>query len=296
MRLRLLQMFCEVVRCGGFSSAARATHASQSAVSKAVRQLEEDVGTPLLERRSSPPQLTPAGEIVYRHAQIILEEQQRIHNDLDELRGLRRGELRLGLPPLGSASLFAPLLAVYRKQHPLVEIKLIEHGSRRLETLLLAGELELAATLGPFSDDLDVQPVCKEPLMAVLPTDPPLASTPRLSLIDLADTPFIFFEAGFALNDQLRQACLHQGFEPTEGVRSGQIDFILALVAAGQGVAFLPRLMVYQQKLRQVRFVPLTSDKGTDWELALAWRRGAHLSAAAQAWLTLARERIPHEA
>ena len=113
---------------------------------------------------------------------------------------------------------------------------------------------------------------------------------------DRADTPFIFFEAGFALNDQLRQACLHQGFEPTEGVRSGQIDFILALVAAGQGVAFLPRLMVYQQKLRQVRFVPLTSDKGTDWELALAWRRGAHLSAAAQAWLTLARERIPHEA
>lgn len=296
MRLRLLHMFCEVIRTGSFSAAARATHASQSTVSKAVRQLEDDLGTPLIDRHAAPLQLTAAGEIVYRRAASILDEAQRIRQELDDLRGLRRGELRLGLPPLGSASLFAPLFAIYRARHPRVDIRLQEHGSRRLEELLLAADVELAATLLPAPETLEVQPVCREPLMAVLPADHPLALRPELRLQDLRQTPFIFFDAGFALNERLRQACARQGFEPAEGARSGQIDFIMALVAAGQGVAFLPRLMAYQQAQRPVRFVPIAAADDLVWDLALAWRRGAQLSAAARAWLALARERIPREA
>lgn len=293
MRLRLFQMFCEVVRTGGFSSAARATFATQSAVSKAVKQLEDGIGMPLLERGTHPLRLTAAGQVVYRHAQALLAQEQQMQQELSALQGLQRGELRLGLPPLGSASLFAPLFAVYRQRYPQIDIQLQEHGSRRLEELLLKGDIELGATLLPVADNFEVLPVCKEPLLAVLPADHPLAQLTEITLSQLRDTPFIFFEAGFALNHQLRQASESQGFEPIEGARSGQIDFIVALVAAGQGVAFLPRLMVPQLVQRQVRYVPLATAPGTDWDLALVWRRGGQLSVAAQAWLALTRERMP---
>ncbi|KAF1019376.1 MAG: HTH-type transcriptional regulator CynR [Paracidovorax wautersii] len=298
MRLRLLQMFCEVARSGSFLAAAHALQASQAIVAKAMRQLEDDVGTPLIDRNTTPLQLTAAGEIVYHHAVSILDEELHTAHSLDDLRQLRRDELRLGLPRLGSAGLFAPLFAIYRERHPLIDIRLQEHDSHRLQALLLAGDVELAATLLPTasSERIEAQAVCREPLMAVLPADHPLVLQPEIRLRYLNETPFIFFDGDPALNEQLRQACMQQGFEPIESARSSQVDFIMALVAAGQGVAFLPRLMTYHRPPRQIRFVPVAASDNMVWDLALTWRRGARLSRAAQAWLALTREKIALDA
>ncbi len=75
---------------------------------------------------------------------------------LDELRGLRRGTLRLGVPPIGSSLLFAPLFATYSSRHPGIDIRLVEYGSGRLEEILLAGEIEPAASLLPASHEFGV--------------------------------------------------------------------------------------------------------------------------------------------
>ena len=111
MDIRQLRVFVEVVRHGGFSAAARVIHATQPTVSKAVALLEEEVGTPLLERDRNGVRMTQAGEVVYRRAQAMLVERDDLRAELAELKGLHRGELRLGLPPLGSDMLFAPLFA-----------------------------------------------------------------------------------------------------------------------------------------------------------------------------------------
>lgn len=292
MRLRLLNIFVEVVRRGSFSQAGLAVHASQSAVSKAIAQLEDTLGVVLLERSGKPLRLTAAGELVHRHAVAMLAEQKCLRQALDELQGVRRGELRLGLPPLGSAALFAPLFAVYRQRYPAVDIQLVEHGSRRLEELLLAGKIELAASLLPVPPTLSWQAVCREPLMAVLPVDHPLAGQTAIGLDDLRDTPFILFEQGFALNGVILKACARHAFEPLVAARSGQVDFISALVAAGQGVAFLPRLLTRRQPHPQVRDIALR-EPDTDWQLGLVWQQGSTLSPAAQAWLSLTREKFP---
>ena len=86
---------------------------------------------PLLDRQVYPPRLTEAGEIVYRRALSMLAERDDLRAELDALRGLQRGVLRLGLPRLGSSSLFAPLFARFRSRYPRIEISLVEHGSRR---------------------------------------------------------------------------------------------------------------------------------------------------------------------
>ena len=204
----------------------------------------------------------------------------------------QRGVLRLGLPRLGSSSLFAPLFARFRSRYPRIEISLVEHGSRRLEEMVMAGEIELAATLRPVPDNFDWQPVAREPLIALMPADHPRAGAAAVGLVELRDTPFILFETGFALNRIIQDACQRAGFTPTVAARSGQTDFIVALVAAGLGVAFLPRIKADEETHAGVSRVPLR-DPGTDWEMVQVWRRGGYLSHAAQAWLALTRDPRP---
>ncbi|MGE8680456.1 MAG: LysR family transcriptional regulator [Achromobacter marplatensis] len=292
MDLRPLRALVEVVRQGGFSQAAKTIYATQPTVSKAVRQLEDELGLPLLDRQAQPVRLTEAGEIVYRRAVAMLAERDDLYAELDDLKGLKRGVLRLGLPPLGSSSLFAPMFARFRSRYPQIEISLVEHGSRRLEEMVMAGEIELAASLQPVPDNVEWQPVAREPLMALLPADHPFAHAESVGLADLRESPFILFETGFALNRILHDACQRAGFTPAIAARSGQIDFIVALVAAGLGVAFLPRLKARDALPAGVCRVPLR-DPGTDWEMVLVWRRGGYLSHAAQAWLALTREEHP---
>jgi DNA-binding transcriptional LysR family regulator len=126
MEIRTLRAFVEVVRQGGFSQAAKVVFATQSTVSKAVKQLEDEIGVLLLDRLGHRSTLTSAGEIVYRRALRILAERDDLISELDEVRGLKRGLLRLGLPPMVSSILFAPLLAIYRKRCPGIEIRLVE--------------------------------------------------------------------------------------------------------------------------------------------------------------------------
>ncbi|NPU66541.1 LysR family transcriptional regulator [Bradyrhizobium sp. 83012] len=290
MELRTLKTFVEVVRQGGFSQAAKVVFATQSTVSKAVKQLEDELGLPLLDRLGHKSRMTAAGEIVYRRAIRLLAERDDLQAELAELRGLKRGALRLGLPPIGSSTVFAPLFALYRQLYPAIEIRLVEHGSDRLGELLAAGEIDFAGLLPPIAEELAAQIVRREPLMALLSVDHPLARRDTITLSELRDTPFVLFEAGFALNRILREACRRNGFEPVVAARSTQIDFIAELAGAGLGVAFLPRMIATQRTQVPISLV-LLDEPDTEWTLAMAWRRGAYLSPAAAAWLRLVRER-----
>jgi DNA-binding transcriptional LysR family regulator len=289
MEIRTLRAFVEVVRRGGFSQAAKTVFATQSTVSKAVKQLEDEIGFPLLDRIGHRSKLTSAGEVVYRRALRLLAERDDLMAEIEELRGLKRGILRLGLPAMASNILFAPLFAAYRRRYPSVEIHLVEHGAVRLEELLLAGEIELGASLLPVPEGFDTQDVRREPLVALLPEKQPLSRKKSLGLVDLRHLPFILFETDFAITRIILDACRQHGFEPTIAVRGSQIDLVTELVAAGMGVAFLPRMIAAQCSHPRVRRV-LLAEPNTEWHMAIIWRRGSYLSHAANAWLQLARE------
>ncbi|PZO66831.1 MAG: LysR family transcriptional regulator [Paracoccus denitrificans] len=289
MDFRPLRAFVEVVRQGGFSNAAKTVFATQSTVSKAVKQLEDEIGMPLLDRIGHRSVMTPAGEVVYRRGLKLLADREDLLAELDDIRGVRRGSLRLGLPPVGSSTLFAPLFAIYRQRYPGVEVRLTEYGSDQLGAVLRAGEIDFAGALLPVPDEFAFQPVRREPIVALLPPDHPLASATSVSMLDLKDTPFILFEPGFTLHRLVLDACARSGFDPDVVAQSGQTDFMVELVGAGLGVAFLPRMIAAQYRPRGLRAVTL-SEPDTDWNMAMVWRQGAWLSPAALAWLDLVRE------
>lgn len=289
MNLRTLRAFVEVVRQGGFSQAADVVALTQSSVSKAIKTLEDELGMPLLNRLGHRNELTAAGEIAYSRALILLAEHSDLVAEINDLRGLKRGVLRIGLPPVGCGVLFATMFATYRRRYPDIDIELTEYGSKRLRECLEAGEVDLAALLLPIDEGFEYQPVRNEPLMAVLPISHPLAQRKRIDFSDLADSPFILFEAGFALNAKILAACERKGVQPRVAARSGQIDFIVDLVSAGLGAAFLPRMLAHKHQHPGIALIPL-DEPHTDWHIALAWRASAHLPPAARAWLELAKE------
>lgn len=293
MEFKQLRSFIEVIHRGGFTQASQTLNISQSAVSKQVAQLEQDLGVPLLERQGSQLHLTAAGRIVLERGEAMLRLRQELQNELDDLSQLARGELRLGLPLLGSDALFARLFAEYRRRYPNITVHLLEGGSRSVEQAVLSGELELGGSLTPNDPAFAFQPFCNEALDALLPIDHPLAGAGQVSLAQLADTPFLLYQRSFVLNDRLLSACQQLGFTPREGGRSGQADFLAALVAAGQGVVLLPRVVA--RGLERPGVVRLTLSEPTDlrWDIAFIWRQGAYLSRAAQAWLQLLREQPP---
>jgi len=288
MELRTLHALVEVVRCGGFSAAARSLFTTQSNVSKAVRQLEDELGMVLLDRMGGHCQLTDAGQVVFRRARNMLAAAEDIADELGDLRGVLRGTLRIGLPLFGSSVLFAPVFALFRSRYPGVDVGLEEQGSRRLEEMLRAGDVDIAASLAPVPEEFAWQHVRVEPLVVLLPPGHALARRKRLRMAELAHEPFILFGEGFLLNQIIVDCCTRNGFRPAVAARSGQMDFIVGLVEAGLGVALLPRFLVSGYRGKAAR--ALLDEPDTFWSMALIWRRGGYLSHAARAWLDLARE------
>ncbi len=286
MNIRMLQMLVEVVRQGGFSRAAQVVFATQSTVSKAVQAVEERLNVRIFERQPQGVRLTVEGRMVYEHACRILDAYAAMAKDVDALHSLEKGELRIGFPPIGSGVLFAEFFTRFRQMYPGVVIQTQEQGCAALENMLLSGELELALTLLPVPAEFAWLPLRDEPLVVLMPRDYPLDGRSSLKLEELADRPFIWFEQGFLLNDRIQKLCRERGLTLRECLRSGQVDFILTLVASGMGVAALPRLALAQRDLSQIQTALLDEDE-LRWRAVLAWRRDAALSSAAQACIHL---------
>ena len=233
LNIRTLQILVEVARQGGFSRAAQTVHAVQPTVSKAVQAVEDRLGVRIFERANNGVRLTVEGEIVYRRALNILQEFEALEADVAALHKLEKGVLRIGFPPVASGILFADLLSKYRQLYPGINISLQEQGCASLEPMVLSGDLDLAVTLLPVPPNFSWLQIRDEPLMVIMPPDHPLADRKRLKMDELADNAFIGFEQGFLLNDRIKAVCRQRGLKLNECLRSGQLDFIMTLVATG---------------------------------------------------------------
>lgn len=291
MDLRVLRNLVEIVNAGSFGKAAEQVHLSQSALSKSIRNLEDELGEVVLERgvRGTPVRLTPAGEVVYRHARKLLEGREEMLNDLRMLRGLECGELKIGLSPLGSGDIFAPVIARFREAYPGIEIHLRERGGMEQEDALRNGEIELATSLKPSDEDIDWMQICDDPMMVALPQAHPMSAATGIRLSDLEGVPIVGFESGFMLSKLIRDTCRGQGFEPRVVAEVSHPDFGLALVAAGTGVMLLPQLIAHRHRTAGVVLLPLDSST-LRWSLSLIWRKRAQLSFAARKMRQLIKE------
>ena len=295
MELRALRYFVEVDRQQSFTVAAEQMFVTQPTISKMVKSLEDEIGSPLLLRDGRQMVLTDAGRIVYQRGQDVLAAQAQLQAELNDLGTLGSGELTIGIPPMGG-SLFTPAIAAFRQRHPKIDLKLFEQGSRAIETALIHGELELGGVLLPVDPEtIEVLLITRQVLWLVARHGSRWDELREVPLADLAGEQFVFYGESLALNDVVLNACREAGFAPAIVGRSGHWDFMAALVQAGVGIALLPAPYCRRLDAQQFTCRPVVAPQ-IPWEMAIGWRRNGYLSHAARAWLDVARETLPGQA
>lgn len=190
-----LETFVAVVDSGGFSAAAESVHRSQSRVSAYVAALEQALGVTLFDRRHRPVVLTDAGEAYLPHAREVLAALDRGVVEIESVTGITRGSIALGSYPSASAAFLPNLLASFNERYPQVQVHLVEQATVDLADSLNSGQLDLAlraVTPKQNTEGLACRLLWQEPLVAVFPTDHPLAELYEpIDLAALAEHPLV---------------------------------------------------------------------------------------------------------
>ena len=240
--LRQLRTFKTVADLSSFSLAAQRLRLSQPSVSYQVKELEEALGVPLLDRLNKRVQLTEAGTLVYDYARRMLDVLDEASVAIEEMRGIQRGTLRVGASTTVGIYLLPAALGAFKKLHPGLVISL-EIGTRaRVQEQVLRNELDLAV-VGPALKDaeLAIIPFLSDELIVVAPAGHTLAGKRGLSLRDLAGQPFIMREAGSGSRWSLEKAARKAGAKLIVAMELGSNGAIKHAVESGLGLAVLSR-------------------------------------------------------
>jgi DNA-binding transcriptional LysR family regulator len=242
-----LRVLVEVAERGSFSAAAEALSYTQSAVSQQIATLEAEVGTTLLERHARGVRLTGAGEALYEHAEGVLARLESAEAELAAIAGLRAGRLRMASFPTAGATLMPAAIASFRAAHPDVQLTLVEGEPEQIAPRLQAGELDLAL-LFEFEEPLagiealSRSDLLSDPMYLALPARHPLAAKQGLRLQDLQGEAWVQTSSESPCARYVVRRCHAAGFEPNVAFESDDYQTVQGLVAAGVGVALIPRM------------------------------------------------------
>jgi DNA-binding transcriptional LysR family regulator len=248
LHLGRLRVLTEVLQRGSFSAAAEALSYTQSAISQAIARLEAETGTRLVVRDRRGVRPTAAGATLVEHAEAIFAQVEAAQADLAAVLGVRGGRLRVASFPSAGATLMPLAIAAFRERHPDVSLTLAEGEPEEIAPRLRAGEFDLAL-LFEFpgvrerpGSGLKTVTLLEDPMHVVLHGDHPLAAKPALKLTDLRDEEWVQTSAPSPCSRHVVRSCLAAGFEPKVTFESDDYETVQGLVAAGVGVALIPRL------------------------------------------------------
>jgi len=248
MELRQLQYFITVARLEHVTHAAESLRVAQSAVSRQIHQLEEELGVALFTPKGRNLQLTPAGKLFMNRTEAILTDLDRAVLDLQEFMNPEAGEIRIGFPHSLGIHLLPSVIAEYRAEHPNVKFVLKQGTYHVLIRELLEGEIDLAF-ISPFPkehDEVEGELLLTEELKVILPEGHLLANHTTIRLEQLKDDSFVMFSEHYSLRSIVLDACRKAGFSPHIGFEGEEMDTIRGLVAAGLGVSLLPEMALIE--------------------------------------------------
>lgn len=263
--LRKLHILRALYDTGTVTAAAAALRMTPSAVSQQLAALSKQIGAPVIEARGRGVRLTGAAHVLLRHAEVVFAQLERAGAELD---GYARGEagvVRIGTIATAIARLVVPAALLLRRAAPGITLSVREAEAAEAFERLAAGEVDLALSLvvdAPTAGDprFVVSPLLTDPLDIALPVDHPLAAVPGLRLAQLAEEPWIYGSRG-PWRDITLAACADAGFVPEQAHAAADWPAIFSLVAAGMGIALVPRMATGTGLRHEVAVRPLEADR-----------------------------------
>ncbi len=281
MELRHLRYFEAVARHSHVTRAAAELHIAQPALSKQISQLEHELGVALFDRVGRNVRLTEAGEALLPHARAVMAQVEAARAEMAERIGLRKGRATVGAPPTVGNQLLPPVLASFNKRYAGIELRLHEAGVQTLLDLLETGLTDVAVVTLPVDDEnLTVLPLFTEEMVIAVWRGHRLAGRGEVSIRELAGEPWVLSPENYELREAALNACERAGFTPRVVLDGGETDTLLRFVAAGIGIALVPRLAVQgTSDLVSLR----VSDQELQRSLGVVWRGDRVASPAARA-------------
>lgn len=259
MELRQLRYFVEVAEREHISEAAEHLHVAQSAISRQIANLEEELGAPLFERIGRNVKLTPIGKTFLEHSITALKAIDFAAKQVEEFLDPAKGTIRVGFPTSLASYVLPTVISAFKKEYPDVSFHLRQGSYKYLIEAVKKRELNLAF-LGPLpakDEQIDATVLFSENIHALLPSSHPLAKRESINLIELKQDNFVLFPEGYILHKVAVDACKTAGFIPQVTSEGEDMDALKGLVAAGIGVTLLPESSLYDSTPRLTVKMPV---------------------------------------
>jgi DNA-binding transcriptional LysR family regulator len=286
MEMHQVRYFLAVADTLNFTRAAEQCHVSQPALTRAIQQLEDEMGGLLLRRERKLTHLTDFGRLIEPHLRQLAADAEAAKSTAKKFLNLQEAQIRFGVMCTVGPARFMGFLAAFRIGNPGCDITLVEGPPNRLSEMLLQGDLDLAIMAQPdaFNERLDVLPLYRERFCIAFPTGHRLDQQNAVRVTDVAGETYlrrINCEYRDYLADRLRE----HGLATRVGFQSEREDWIQMMVAAGFGVCFLPE---YSPTIPGVR-TQLVKDPEVAREISLVSMSGRRFSPAVRTFIAAVR-------
>jgi DNA-binding transcriptional LysR family regulator len=292
VNLNHLRVFASVATHGSLTRAARELRVSQPAISKQLNDLEQDLSTRLVDRLPRGVRLTAAGEILFAHAQRILQAERSAEQELSDLRGLSRGKLAVGASTTVGSYLVPSLFGELHRLHPGVQLELEIANTTVVQSAVVENRLDLGLIEGfVASDTLAVETLAADEMVVIAaPTHPSVQRAP-LRATALRELPVLMRERGSGSREVVEAALLERGITIVPIMSLGSTEAIKNAVLHGLGIGIVSRLTV-EPELRSRRLVELAfGDLQIRRDLYLVTLKGKRHSPAATEFIALVQRR-----
>jgi DNA-binding transcriptional LysR family regulator len=259
--LQQLAYFVALADVGSFTGAADSLRVAQPTLSRQFKALEDELGSPLVQRSRHALTLTPAGEAVLPLARRMLADMESARTAVAELVGLQSGRVRVGATPSLCIGVLADVLRTFHQRYPAIRLELAENGSQPLVRSLLRNEIDVALVVVPaqgLDPGLSLTPVLRERLSVASPaSEPPPVRRGSMTVRELARRALVVPRGGYDLREVTLAAYAEAGVTPRFAVEGGEMDAVLRLVEAGTGVAVVPDIVFAgRPRLRRTALTP----------------------------------------
>jgi len=283
MEYRLLTYFLMVCEELHFTRAAERLSISQPTLSHQIQLLEHQIGMPLFTRIGKKIYLSEAGQILRSHALNAFHELNQARVAIEELRGMKRGCLRIGC---AGNHLLLPAIAAFHRRYSEIEISVMELATEEIKERLLTNQVDLGIVYLPLNhEQLESTDLFEDELQLAVATGHPLAEADSIPLAELRAYPLAMLQPRFLVRQFFDKYCEQAGFHVKPILELSTLESLLQIAAAGVGAAVLPRSYLQTVSQPAIRKISLR-DPAPTREIGLVYRKTSYLSAAMQTFIT----------
>lgn len=289
MRFITLRYFHEVAKLGSIRRAADRLHVAPSAVSRQIAQLEQELDAELFARSKVGVKMTPAGEILMRQTTRMFRDLDRARWEIDDFRGLRRGEVTLWVMEGVVAGVLPAALSRFHRQFPGISFNVVTSSTDRIVEALLDDTTDVGITFNAAPRaEIEVIAEYVEPISCLVSPKHRFAGRQKLSLAEICQMPLALPDHSFGLRQVFERAIRRARLNPKVVVTTNSLELTKTMAATGEALAFMPALTVLREYTSgYLRVIPVTDPEFASARSSICIHRDRPLPHAARAFLKM---------